>query len=78
MYILNDFRCRACGKTFESLEKSHVVEVTCVACGDTADRLVAAPHLDYIHMGLDPVGNPTAADKWAAMHEKGARNRGGE
>lgn len=78
MYILNDFRCSACGHIFESLEKSHIVEVVCVLCGENATRMVPAPHIDYTHMGLDPVGNPTAGLKWAVMHEKGAHNRGGE
>lgn len=73
MFILYDFRCEGCGITFESLEKSHVFEIECIACGDVAKRQMSTPKIDYRHMGLDPVGSPTAGDKWAKMHEKDAR-----
>jgi len=78
MFILYDFRCAGCGFTFESLEKSHVFEIECVKCGDIAHRQLSTPKIGYLRMGLDPVGNPTAGDKWADMHERGARNPGGE
>ena len=44
----------------------------CKYCGEPAGYTIAAPHLDYYHMGLDPVMS-TSADKWANMHEQKAR-----
>jgi len=44
-------------------------------CGQLAKYIVSAPHIDYLHMGLDPVGNPTAGDKWARMHKEAAKSK---
>lgn len=49
--------------------------VMCSRCGKLAKYKVSAPHIDYLHMGVDPTGNPTAGDKWARMHIEAAKNK---
>ena len=48
---------------------------TTPGCGQLAHYIVSAPKLDYLHMGTDPVGNPTAGDKWARMHREAAKEK---
>ena len=39
-------------------------------CGRMAEYIVSSCHIDYYHMGVDVKGNPTAAEKWANMHDQ--------
>ena len=50
----------------------------CEKCEALANYIVSAANLDYLHMGVDAIGNPTAGDKWAKMHEEaGKLNKNG-
>lgn len=71
---LYDFVC-ATGHKFEELVKSDIKQAPCPLCRTAAVRQLACPHLDYLHMGLDPHGNPTAGDKWARMQEQKNRSQ---
>jgi len=70
MKVLNDYKCTACEQITEHLEKPEIQYTTCPICGEPAVKLIPAPHFDYLHMGRDPYGLPTAGDKWANMHKK--------
>ena len=63
-----EYQCD-CGKITERFLFKKKLSIPCV-CGGFAHYRVSAPFIDYLHMGIDPTGNPTAADKWAVMHEK--------
>lgn len=41
----------------------------CPECGATATLVIVPVHLDVLNTGTDP-GFPTAAEKWAKMHER--------
>ena len=69
-----EFRCEACNERFESFEQ-YEDKVISHECGGIAHRVMSAPKLDYLHMGVDAVGNPTAGDKWAKMHREAAKKR---
>ena len=60
---LFDFECAACGKTFEEMIPDDSQTHPCPSCKGKAKRLVAAPRIDWMHMGLDP-GFPSAYEKW--------------
>lgn len=70
MRILREFRCQCCSLVFESLVNRDVDSVSCKECNEPARRIISVPtfHLN----GADP-GFPTAYDKWARDHEKGAK-----
>lgn len=63
--MMFDFECPE-GHQFEELVQPEVKHLECPQCKQEAMRLVAAGHLDYLHMGVD-VDMTTAADKWAKM-----------
>lgn len=67
-----EHRCQSCGILSEHLVEFEEVNQECPACGDNAVRVVSAPKLDYLHMGIDKDGLPTAGDKWAKMHRAAA------
>lgn len=73
---LYDFVCTT-GHKFEELVQSHVKMASCPFCRTASVRQLAAPKLDYLKMGLDPHGSPTAGDKWAKMHEQRAKHKQG-
>ena len=74
-----DYECTDCGFNFERQQRiADRKTANCPACehGVGKQQLTAA-HIDYLSMGVDPYGNPTAADKWAKMHEeRGTKPRG--
>lgn len=71
---LYDFVC-ATGHKFEDLVPWTQKQSTCPICKVVAIRQLSCAHFDYLHMGLDPRGNPTAGDKWAKMHEDRAKQK---
>jgi putative FmdB family regulatory protein len=67
--ILYEYECKN-GHVFDAFSsmekrKSH----KCPECKVTAKQRITPSHLDYLGMGTSP-SLPTAADKWARMHEK--------
>ena len=69
---LYTYECE-CGEVFDefnSIEKRHTKK--CEKCGAKAKQRITPVRIDYYNMGTDPYGNPTAAAKWARMHEKEA------
>jgi len=66
--IMRDYVCSRCGFVHERLSRAETTG--CPECGHyTAKSVIGAPHIAYMRMGVDPVGCPTAADKWAKAHE---------
>ena len=69
--MLFDFQC-SCGNLFEELVGSHEQTAPCPECKADGVRQIAAPRIDWLHMGTDP-GFPGAYDKWArakTVHHK--------
>jgi len=62
MFKLFDFECTPCAKTFEEMIDDDSQTHPCPSCGGQAQRLIAAPHIDWLHMGIDP-GFPSAYEK---------------
>jgi len=76
---LYDYRCTDCAHKFEAQRSIAARKfASCPSCEEgMGKQLVTAAHIDYLSMGLDPTGNPTAARKWAKMHEDmGTKPRG--
>lgn len=67
--MMFDFECSACGKVFEDLVDSKLEEAPCAGCKGKANRLIAAPRIDWKHMGLDPAF-PSAYEKWGNEVQK--------
>lgn len=67
MKVMRDFSCNSCGIVFERLTDKRSVE--CV-CGAEAHDVPCAPSFR-----LEGVTGhfPTAADKWARVHEEAGR-----
>lgn len=78
---LYDFECEACSFVFEDLVHNEVMALPCTSCGGKSDRLISAPRIDFLHMGLDP-GFPGAYEKWAKVKtehhktDKGTMHKG--
>lgn len=70
--LMYDHRCSGCGALNEHLTEYESKVETCPHCGADDHRVVSATKLDYLHMGVDPHGLPTAGAKWAKMHRKAA------
>lgn len=68
--MIFDFQCEDCGYVEERFIRNDERIVECTKCHGHSNRLIPTPHFDYLHMGVDPTGNPTAGEKWAKMHEK--------
>lgn len=64
-----DFVCTACGETHEMFIENDEKTLPCRDCGGEALRQLAAPRLDWRHMGTDP-GFPGAWAKWAKAKRK--------
>ena len=79
--MMFDFECTKCAKVFEDLVPSSTTNVPCVDCKGKALRLIAAPRIDWKHMGTDP-SFPSAYKKWGDeqtkhhKHDKGQRYGG--
>lgn len=68
MRVINDFECLN-GHLFEALENREATETRCKQCDLMAQRKRSVPNFQL--NGADP-GYPTAYDRWARDHEKGA------
>lgn len=79
--MMFDFECSTCEKVFEDLVSADTQTLPCPSCKGTACRLVAAPRIDWLHMGLDPAF-PSAYEKWGdakTQHhktDKGSMHKG--
>lgn len=69
MRVLYDYRCHSCDTRFEALENRGTNTVSCKVCSAPAHRVLTVPNFRL--NGADP-GFPTAYDRWARDHEKGA------
>jgi hypothetical protein len=69
MFKLFDFECTACGLVFEEMINDDSHSLPCTSCKEKATRLIAAPRIDWLHMGLDP-GFPSAYEKWGDAKTK--------
>lgn len=70
--MLFDFDCNKCGHVFEELVHSDVSTSPCPACKGNGVRLISAPRIDWLKMGLDPAF-PTAYERWGdakTIHHK--------
>lgn len=69
------YECK-CGNVFDDLRPiKQRASCKCPGCGQRAKQIPAVFQLDYLHMGTDVNGLPTAADKWAKMHEDRAKSK---
>lgn len=79
--MIFDFECEKCAKVFEELVESEITVLPCVACKGNSARLIAAPRIDWLRMGLDP-GFPSAYERWGnakTIHhqtDKGTMHKG--
>ena len=64
----HDFRCTNCHKIEEHWIDSTDEFVTCLDCGDTAQRIISP-----ISTKFNGTGWPDADDKWARDHERAAK-----
>lgn len=72
-----DFTCTQCGVGFEQRVYSFEKETSCLNCGQTAVRELAAPGIWWRKMGVSK-DFPTAAAKWDRMQEQKNRvDKGG-
>lgn len=71
MFKLYDFECGTCAVRFEEMVDSHddTRTLPCRSCEGQAERLIAAPRIDWLHMGLDPAF-PSAYEKWGDAKTK--------
>lgn len=60
------------GHIEEHITKDPYHVFKCSICNELAVYKPTMPHIGQMKMGIDPQGCPTAADKWAKAHEKGA------
>ena len=74
---LYEYQCDKCGERFDSIRTMDARKVApCPHCEHGMGQQRITPvAIDYYNMGLDPRGNPTAADKWAKMHEQKGSQR---
>lgn len=75
--LLYEFKCPMCAHIQEEWRriKERNDPLFCDECATEMTRVITPPHFDYLHMGVDAAGMPTAADKWADMHEEAGRKR---
>lgn len=59
---LYDFKCRVCNEITESFASVETKTMECI-CGEIAQRIISRVNLKI----------PVSSDKWAKMHEAGAR-----
>jgi len=52
-----EYRCRACGKTFEKIQRQPAEEIPCPSCGQPATRSVSV----FAATGSDNAGGGCAA-----------------
>ena len=70
MFRRYDFKCTKCDTTDEHWVDSDEKFVTCLSCGETAERIISP-----ISTKFKGVGWPDADDKWARDHERAARKQ---
>jgi putative FmdB family regulatory protein len=69
MFRLFDFECTSCKRVFEEMIPDDSKELPCLSCKGKAKRVISTPHIDWLHMGLDP-GFPSAYEKWGDAKTK--------
>jgi hypothetical protein len=69
MLKLFDWECGKCKAVFEEFTGNDAKTLPCKACTGKAKRLISIPHIDWLHMGLDP-GFPSAYEKWGDAKTK--------
>lgn len=69
MLKLFDWECSKCSKVFEEFTGNDAKSLPCPSCKGKAKRLISTPHIDWLHMGLDP-GFPSAYEKWGDAKTK--------
>lgn len=69
MLKLFDWECAKCASTFEEFTSNDSQTLPCPSCKGKAKRLISTPHIDWLHMGLDP-GFPSAYEKWGDAKTK--------
>lgn len=62
-FRLFDFECSKCYSVFEDMVPQDHTATQCPSCSGNSLRLISAPRIDWLHMGLDPAFT-TAYDKW--------------
>jgi len=74
MLVLFDYQCRVCPNQFEELVERDKRDdsVNCPACGNSATRLLSAPHLDT-SLGIDAASFPTLGDRWVRNRKQRQR-----
>lgn len=72
--LMYEHRCSNpdCGALNEHLNAYVDKTDICPHCGAEDNRVMSAPKLDVLHMGVDAAGLPTAGAKWAKMHREAA------
>lgn len=68
-FRLFDWECAKCASVFEEMVNDDSKTLPCPSCKGKADRLIAAPRIDWIRMGVDP-GFPSAYEKWGDAKTK--------
>jgi predicted nucleic acid-binding Zn ribbon protein len=63
-----DFKCLNCSHVEEHWTESDQRFVTCLECGETAQRIISP-----ISTKFEGFGWPDADDKWARDHERAAK-----
>ena len=64
-----DFDCEKCSHVFEEFVKSDIHSSPCPACKGNGVRLISAPRIDWLRMGVDP-GFPSAYERWGDAKTK--------
>jgi putative FmdB family regulatory protein len=71
------YECTECNERFDALQPMAARHTAlCPNCDGLGKQKLTTVAIDYLGMGLDPRGSPTAADKWAKMHEQKGSKRG--
>lgn len=73
--ILIDIECLKCGHECEDFTVNGDKPLCPLCGGDVVRVWRTPPKLDYLHMGVDSRGLPTAGEKWARMHEQAAASK---
>lgn len=68
MWRHDDYECKSCALVFEEMTKDDSA-VPCTSCKGETVRIISAPRIDWLHMGLDP-GFPSAYEKWGDAKTK--------
>jgi putative FmdB family regulatory protein len=73
--MLHDYKCTGCKlqtEKYVTVDTMDSQENTCPQCKSILKRIPSAPKISYLRMGVDQ-DFPTAGDRWAKIHEDGAK-----